>query len=532
MENANPRGTVPWRAMFADSLGKRYHGTGSDGEPLEAFELRAELGANPAFEAALRRRMTALAGFQNACFPRVRKVQRTEQPEATLLAISERLPGTRLSTILAVARRRGLTLDAGAALCVVRQLLPAIATLHEKQPAFAHGAIAPERIVITPDARIAVVDHMLGSALEALHYAPDRYWKELRLPFPAAASVVIDQRADVMQIGLTTLALLLGRPIEPQEWPERIATLAKQVCESSAVGSESFRTELHTWLRRMLQLPGEEAFAGAGEAWTDIERVLASSEHIASFDALESFMVEYAVSAANDINAPVNGVATAAVPVAATPVPATVVATKTVPTEAESPRSQAVPTVAATPAPTVAPTLAARAPSPETTAHSTAPARLPRPSAVAETTIAGSPNVTVLRATVADRPKPARLRHWRWAAAAVVALATGAAVLGRPSLTLMPSAAAEAPGTLVVSTTPAGVPVIIDGQPRGVTPLTVESGCRGARAEARARRRAAHHSVHAHRRKHRRADDRAAEGRSSDRAADGSHRAARSARHD
>ena len=36
------------------------------------------------------------------------------------------------------------------------------------------------------------------------------------------------------------------------------------------------------------------------------------------------------------------------------------------------------------------------------------------------------------------------------------------------------AAAAEAPGTLVVSTNPAGIPVIVDGQPRGVTPLTME----------------------------------------------------------
>jgi hypothetical protein len=39
---------------------------------------------------------------------------------------------------------------------------------------------------------------------------------------------------------------------------------------------------------------------------------------------------------------------------------------------------------------------------------------------------------------------------------------------------LFPSAAAEAPGTLIVTTNPAGYQVFVDGQPRGVTPLTVE----------------------------------------------------------
>ena len=62
--------------------------------------------------------------------------------------------------------------------------------------------------------------------------------------------------------------------------------------------------------------------------------------------------------------------------------------------------------------------------------------------------------------------------RWIAAAAVLILLAGGGAMFGRRYL--MPEAAAEAPGTLVVNTTPPGVPVIVDGQPRGVTPLTVE----------------------------------------------------------
>ena len=63
-------------------------------------------------------------------------------------------------------------------------------------------------------------------------------------------------------------------------------------------------------------------------------------------------------------------------------------------------------------------------------------------------------------------------RRWIAVAAAVVLVASGGALFGRKYV--VPPAAAEAPGTLVVSTTPAGVAVIVDGQPRGVTPLTLE----------------------------------------------------------
>ena len=69
-----------------------------------------------------------------------------------------------------------------------------------------------------------------------------------------------------------------------------------------------------------------------------------------------------------------------------------------------------------------------------------------------------------------DAVAPWWRQRWVAAAAAIVVLACGGFV-GRSYL---PSAAAEAPGTLVVNTNPAGVPVVIDGQPRGVTPLTLE----------------------------------------------------------
>lgn len=57
------------------------------------------------------------------------------------------------------------------------------------------------------------------------------------------------------------------------------------------------------------------------------------------------------------------------------------------------------------------------------------------------------------------------------AAMVLVTCAAGGTLAGRSYL--MPSAAAEASGTLVVDTNPPGAPVVIDGQPRGVTPLTL-----------------------------------------------------------
>ena len=107
-------------------------------------------------------------------------------------------------------------------LCLIRQLVTAAALLHEKTPRMAHGAIALERIVITPKGRVVVVDYVLGSALAQLRYGPDRYWEDLRVALPPGAPPELDQRADAMQIGIITLELILGRSLDRAEYPDRI----------------------------------------------------------------------------------------------------------------------------------------------------------------------------------------------------------------------------------------------------------------------------------------------------------------------
>ena len=113
-----------------------------------------------------------------------------------------------------------VTLDIDAALCLLRQLVPAVAMLHENVPDVAHGAIAAERIIVTPGAHIIVVEHVLGSALEQLRFPLERYWNELRIALPRTAGAPrFDHRADVTQLGVVALSLILGRPLLADEVP-------------------------------------------------------------------------------------------------------------------------------------------------------------------------------------------------------------------------------------------------------------------------------------------------------------------------
>ena len=438
------------RGDFEDGLGKRHYAVGPGGELLEVLELREEFSTS-SFEVALRERVTALTDFQNTCFSRVRSVQRLRTNSSKLLIVSDRVFGARLSSVLALARQQLRPLETNAALCVIRQVVQATALLHQK-PALSHGAIGAERIVITPNARLVIVDHVLAPALEQLHYSHDRYWKDLRVALPPAAQPTFDQRADVMQIGMVALSLILGRPIDADEYPDRIASL---------VDRAPIRAELHAWLLRMLQLDREQPFASAAEAWNDLTNVLGAGDNVAWFAALEFFMAEHARST------PARAVATTASVAAAAAAAAAPVAAL----------SGVTPSISA-----VVPT--ASAPSTETPITSTEASALssrhPDPSPMFSDFTASDTEPTAGSQTLAvaedDVSQASRGRRRRWIAAAAVfiVLLSGGAFFGRHYLNLMPPAAAEATGTLVVNTNPIGVAVAVDGQPRGVTPLTLE----------------------------------------------------------
>ena len=169
----------------------------------------------------LRERVSRLANFRHGYYSRVRRVDRVDGG-TTLALVSETPQGARLSRILEVAAASGLELDINAALCLVRQLVPAVAMLHQNARDVSHGAIAPERILITPNARVVIVEYVLGAAVEQLGYNRERLWKELRVAAPSSAGAPrINHRTDVMQLGMVALALVVGRPLEDDDLPIR-----------------------------------------------------------------------------------------------------------------------------------------------------------------------------------------------------------------------------------------------------------------------------------------------------------------------
>ncbi len=559
MEPAAAAASAPKAVVFRDGLGERRHGVDATGnERIETLRLSSELTASPAFEFALRERVNRLANFRHACYGYVRSVDRLNDPGATLALVSECTPGVRLSEMLAVAERRRVVLDINAALCLIWQLVPAVAMLHENERDIAHGALGPERLVVTPQGRLVIVEYVMGASLERLRFSHARYWKDLRVALPRSAGLAhFDHRTDVTQLGVVALSLILGRLLREDEYPSRIREVVSSA-RAIAVGGDAapLTPGLRSWLERALQFDLRDAFRSALEARAALDEVLlGDGDYIAAPASVEAFLARYhssadapaevtpardtaqnvtprvvAQEAAQNVTPRVvaQDFSPAPSPAASKPVPppakaappATPAAQHVTPravaqdvgrdvaqdfSPASSPAASKPvlpPAKVAPPATPAAQNVTPRAVardvgrdvtqdfSPAVSKPAPPPAKvaLPPPSPpqpVREKTEALKPDVSFeVKAIDAEADEEAETeaespRRWRLlAAAAVVLVAVASGGLLAARWHVAPAAPAATTGTLIVHTNPSGARVILDGQPRGVTPvnLTVSAG--------------------------------------------------------
>jgi len=289
------------RPGFRDSLGDRQivAGTGPN-ELLEILYLRRELTTVSSFEFALRERAARLSNFQHTGYARVRQIDRLAPPDGRLAIISEHVPGWRLIEILTAVQERHLELDINAALCLIKELVHAAAILHQHARGVAHGALGPERVVVTAHARLAIVEYVLGSALERLEMTRERLWRDLRIAVPPTAGTTrFDARTDVTQLGTIAMALVLGCPLAADDYPDHMAELLAMATENRTLGGRRPLSKgLRTWLARAVQLDLRHSFQSAIEAEVELEALLvAEPSYVAAPVALETFLAEYQRSA-------------------------------------------------------------------------------------------------------------------------------------------------------------------------------------------------------------------------------------------
>jgi serine/threonine protein kinase len=522
--------------VFQDGLGERRctsdpSGTGT----LEVLCLKDDLTAVPSFEFALRERVSRLANFRHASYARVRSVDRLNDPNSTLAIVSDHVTGVRLSEMLAAIDRKGLVLELGAALCLLRHLTPGVAALHEHARDIGHGALSAERVVVTPKGRVVIVEHVMGAALEQLRFSHERYWKDLHVALPRSAGLPrFDHRADVLQLGLVALALVLGRPLQDDEYPMKIGEVVAAAWAIAAGGSlEPLPAGLRAWLMRLLQLDVRASFASASDARSEFEKLIADGEVVPSPAALEAFLGQYQ-PATGQAAPPVAAAPTPVRPVAAPQAPA---AKKVEPPRPSSgapsqptrrpaaPAGEAFPVPSATLKPPAASKPSAPIFDPPPPPESARPPFEPPRKDKAYEGVRKDDQFEIL--SLASAPTPARPQKFDatrppqnvhkepppdiealaslWTAAPQASAATPFKQL-RPQTTatprkrrvtrpiamagvvtavvaivalvgsrwmFAPAAAPSGTGTVSIITNPAGAQVIVDGEARGVTPVTL-----------------------------------------------------------
>jgi hypothetical protein len=278
---------------FRDRVGDRLIVPQQSGALLEFLYFCDSLAAAPFFADALKDRVGRLSNFRHSAYCRVRRLQNVAELDGRPALVSAHVAGQRLAEVLEVAARADLKPATNGVLAVTRQLMASVALLHDFAPYGFHGALGPERL-IQAEGRVVIAEHVLGSLVEeaAVAWGPTRLWQEFgiaTLPDPKVSQ--FGRRTDVAQIGLVTLALLLGRPLGPHEYPNGIAQLLEQVEETTPDGTRApVRSGLRSWLERTLTVQGDSSFRTLLEAQKAFAQLLQEESYTASPVAWEAFV--------------------------------------------------------------------------------------------------------------------------------------------------------------------------------------------------------------------------------------------------
>lgn len=439
-------------STFGDGFGRRQQVVTGTKDPIEVLVLRRELLATPGFEAAVRERIEQVGRFRHDSFTRVRGLAKLAKDNAGLVLVSDLVEGKRLSQMLESDQH---ALDTSGALMLVGQLMDALTMFHQIVPG-GHGAIGPERLILKADGRLVVAEHVFGNALPKLSLDAGAFWQQLQVTVPTSGPV-FDQQTDILQAGAVALALLLGRPLGAG-YPSRIGSKTGTTALSISAALELVPADVASWISRTIRRPGHAPFTSSADAREALAGVLVNINRVAARQAVLAFYAGEPVAGATPTRP------TAAAVSVVTPVPASDRPALSVTTPP--------PVVAA--APTSPPVSAAEAESDETAsadADSTPGEDPDSDFADEHTTIAAAASayVSPLRRFFV----PMTRRTIAVAAGILMLLTTGGAFAAKRYFSpTQPVAVGK--GTLAVTTNPVGANVVIDGQQRGVAPMTLE----------------------------------------------------------
>ena len=238
---------------------------------LERVHLGPELVA---FESVIRERVTRLATFEDDRFARPSRVER-DPVTGELTVLAEFITGSRLSDLLEATADAAIVPGVDVALGYLLESLPALTLLHTIG-GVTHGLIEASRTILTPDGQVVFLDAAFASAVERLNLSRGRLWAKFGVASPSGnGSVQLDATSDISQVALGAVALVLGRNLRPDEYPEALPSLLMEVIEVAQIrGNPAFATGLQRFLQRSLPIPGRRPYTTADEAVIDVRQLV------------------------------------------------------------------------------------------------------------------------------------------------------------------------------------------------------------------------------------------------------------------
>ena len=232
----------------------------------EQLRFKREFAEAVGFEVAIRQRIEELGHLHDPSIGAVRRVEWLGANEGLAL-VSNHVGGRRLSDMIGEAAGPAFAFE------FIRQLAPALAAIQGQGGGIAHGVLSAERIIVTRDGRLVIVEHVLGSAFELLQLPATRLRSEFRLALPIGdEQVTLDQRLDVIQLGFIALSLLAGKRLDPNQYPDEIPSLLETHARVDSLAS----AQLRLWLEGALQLnrrPFDRPFDTAQDAYEAFEEL-------------------------------------------------------------------------------------------------------------------------------------------------------------------------------------------------------------------------------------------------------------------
>jgi hypothetical protein len=227
---------------------------------IERLDLTSAL-STPASEQAIRARAAYHSSLEDNPLGRVIRIART----GDALSVYSLTPdGVPLSELLAGLEFKTISLSGEELLELAASIVTALATMHERMPTIAHGALTPAHIVQQRDGSTMLTGAVYGDALQALQRNREHLWRDFGVALPTAASLPrFDQRGDVTQLGTVVLAITQRRSLRPDEYPKKAHEMAMSATVTANVATDS---KLRTWLQDALQVHGRVSFASGVDA--------------------------------------------------------------------------------------------------------------------------------------------------------------------------------------------------------------------------------------------------------------------------